>query len=253
MTEANDAARSRAGSILVLALALIALYYLIQLPSVWFGRQNWLGAPAGWVENAAWLYMTGHHLAQMFLALLVIAIASRGRVSEWGLNLRNWRMSLSITREVTVVFVVIMVVSVAVQLAAGAPPRSAPPLTFGHVAGTLFFMAVISGLSEEILFRGMMQSWLARWTGAEVALLGWRLSLAGLVTAVIFAAVHVNFTLSPLAVTHLYWPQVITALVLGLVYAWAYDRTSSLLAPILLHNFSNGLMAGGNLLVAAWQ
>jgi len=237
--------------VLILAVGLVCLYYLIQLPSVWFGGLNLFGAPDSFVENGAWLYMTGHHLAQMVLALCVIAAVGKAAFGDWGLNLRNWRRSLRITREVVFIFAIIMAISLALQLFSGAPPRSAPPLTLGHIAGTLFFMIVISGLSEEILFRGMMQTWLSRQTSAAVSVFGLRLSVAGLIAALIFAAVHINFSLTPLAVTHLYWPQLAVALGLGLVYAWAYDRTQSLLAPILIHNVSNGMMAGVTLVVAA--
>jgi len=253
MAQDRDSGTGSAARAAFLAVGLVGLYYVIQIPSVWLGGLNPFGAPPSYVENGAWLYMTVHHLVQMVLALCVIAIVAKGRLGDWGLNLRDWRRSLRITREFATIFAVIMAISVALQFLSHATPRPAPPLTVGHVVGTLFFMAVISGVSEEILFRGMMQTWLSRWAKGDVGLFGWRVSRAGFVTAVIFALVHINFTLTPFEVTHLYWPQVGIAFVLGLLYSWAYDRTGSLLAPILMHNLANWMMASVTLAVAAWR
>lgn len=233
-----------------IAVLLVALYYAIQFPSVWLGGKNFLGGPELWLRNGAWLYMVQHHLAQMALALVVIGVAGRMRFGEWGLNLGNWKRSLRMTRSFTVIFAVVIAVGIGLQVAGGIEPREAPR-TGPEIAGWLFFMIVVSGLSEEILFRGMMQTWLSRWFPAQLSLPGLKVPAAGLLTAVIFAAVHINFTLVPLQVTHFYAPQVFIAFVLGVVYSVAYHRTGSLLAPILMHNIANGLMALSPLIVGA--
>lgn len=234
---------------LAVVVLLVALYYAIQFPSVWFGEANFLGAPERWVRNGAWLYMIQHHLAQMALALVVIGFVGRMRFHEWGLNLRNWKRSLRMTRSFAVIFALVIAVGIIIQVAGGMEPREAQPQTVSDILGRLFFMAVISGLSEEILFRGMMQTWLVRWFPTAVRLPGLDVPAAGLVTALIFAAVHINFTLVPLQITHFYAPQVLIALVLGVLYSVAYQRTGSLLAPILMHNVANGLMAASPLIV----
>lgn len=239
------------GGLLAMAM-LVALYYAIQFPSVWFGQTNALGAPPAWVENGAWLYMTQHHLAQMVLALAVIAVVGRMRFGDWGLNFRNWRRSLRMTRSFAMIFGSVIAVGLVLQIATGMEPRRAPEMAPADIAGRLFFMLAISGLSEEILFRGMMQTWLTRWFPGAVRLSGLELPGAGVITALIFAVVHVNFTLAPLAITHLYWPQVVLAFVLGVTYSVAYQRTGSLLGPILMHNISNGMMALSTLIVAGW-
>lgn len=233
-------------------IVVIALYYAIQFPSFWIGQENILGGPEAWVRNGAWLYMIQHHLVQMVLALLVIGVVGRMHFNDWGLNLRNWRRSLRMTGSFAVIFGIVIAASTAIQIAGGVEPRNPVGATMTEVLGRLFFMLVISGLSEEVLFRGMMQTPLTRWFPGVVRLRTLDLPVAGVITALIFAAVHINFTLAPLAITNLYWPQVILAFVLGVVYAVAYHRTGSLLAPILMHNISNGLMAVSPLIVAGF-
>jgi uncharacterized protein len=189
----------------------------------------------------------------MALALVVIAAVGRLRFSGWGLNLDNWKTSVRMTRSFTVVFATVIAVGVIIQVASGMEPRAAQPRTVGETLGWLFFMLMISGLSEEILFRGMMQTWFTRWFPTRVALPGVEIPAAGLLTAVIFAAVHVNFTLTPLTITHFYGPQVVLAFILWIIYSVAYQRTGSLLAPILMHSLANGLMAISPLIVGAVQ
>lgn len=233
---------------------LLILYYAIQFPSAWLALQNPFGFPESWVESGAWLYMIVHHVAQMLLALLVIGLLGGWRYAEWGLNLDKFPLSLGLVRRFTFWFGLFILVGTALQLAFGSagPPRSAP-LSPAHVAGGLFFMWVVSGVSEEVLFRGMMQTFLARFWRSQVRLPGVEVSTAGLVTALIFTAVHVNFDVRTLEITHLSLPQLAIAFVLGIFYAVAYERTGSLLAPALAHNISNGLMESANLALALAQ
>jgi membrane protease YdiL (CAAX protease family) len=52
---------------------------------------------------------------------------------------------------------------------------------------------------------------------------------------------HVRVALAPFAISVSPWQQV-WALGLGLYYAWVFHRTGSLLAPVLAHGYSNGII-----------
>ena len=67
-------------------------------------------------------------------------------------------------------------------------------------------------------------------------------ALAGIVAALVFTLAHVGFRLAPFELFHLVPLQLVQALVLGVFYSWAYHRTGSLLAPIVAHNFSDGVL-----------
>lgn len=232
-----------------LAFALV-LYYLMQIPSAWLGLQNPWGAPPSWHESGQWLYMTIHHIAQALLALLVIGLLSGGKLRNWGLNLQNRRRSLELFGAFAVWFGVIMAASLALQLLAGTPSLYHRPLAADHIAGGLFFMWIVSGTSEEVLFRGLFQTWLSRFWSGEIRLLGVVAPSAGVIAAALFALVHINFSVTTWQITHFSPVQVLLSFVLGLFYAIAYHRTGSLLAPVLAHNLANGLMETTNLLVA---
>ncbi len=91
-----------------------------------------------------------------------------------------------------------------------------------HVVALVVFVVVIAPLTEEVLFRGIIQGVLRRWLG------GWP---ASLLTAVLFAAVHTN--------AH----AAVPLFVLGLILSRIYERHRSLVVPIAAHAAFNAISA----------
>jgi membrane protease YdiL (CAAX protease family) len=108
-------------------------------------------------------------------------------------------------------------------------------------AETLLFQAVVPGLDEELIFRGVLlalldQAFLARWrlAGAE---LGW----GTVAVSLLFGAVHgVGFDSRWHLDLHLL--SVAFTTMASLVYCWLRARTGSLLFPVLTHNASNFIL-----------
>jgi uncharacterized protein len=228
----------------MLALAfVIGLYYAIQLLTQLLAVYPHLGLPEDLTRHGSWVQVFDHHVWQMLLALAAIGILSRGRWREWGLNLRNRNESLRLIWQFLRYYGLYFIgIGFVVQWLFFPIPEVDHPLTVTHIAGRLLFGFLFVGLSEEILFRGLIQTYLSRfWRGVR----RWgsiEMPVAGILAAGIFTLVHINFSIVPLQITHLYIPQLIMALVLGLFYAFAYHRTGSLLAPIVTHNLSDGLL-----------
>ena len=78
-------------------------------------------------------------------------------------------------------------------------------------------MAVTSGIGEELLFRGAMQSAWGFWP-----------------TVILFSVVHGFFI-------RRYWAWMAFAAVAGVLFGWMVLATGTLLAPILAHATINGL------------
>jgi len=89
------------------------------------------------------------------------------------------------------------------------------------------------------VFRGLIQSYLRQFWSTVWHWGTLVIPVAGLITAVIFGLGHINFTLVPLAITHFDLLQVSGAFFFGLCYAVFYQRTGSLVAPMLLHSLGN--------------
>lgn len=90
----------------------------------------------------------------------------------------------------------------------------------GSLTGRVFLLVLVAPVTEELLFRGVvLRGLLSRH----------RPTVAVIVTALLFALVHVN----P-------W-QFISAFFFGIVFGWVYLRTESVWACVLAHAVANGM------------
>jgi len=115
----------------------------------------------------------------------------------------------------------LVITAVNAVVAFAAPPASmhVNPVT---LAAQLVALALVVGPSEELLFRGVIQTSLNRSIHAAMRWRGWRLPLGTLFAAVLFGLFHlVNLGFQPLATT---LEQVVVGIALGLVIGVLYDR-----------------------------
>jgi membrane protease YdiL (CAAX protease family) len=84
----------------------------------------------------------------------------------------------------------------------------------------LLVIAVIPGIGEEVLFRGMLQRKLGQWTG--------NVHVAIWISALIFSAIHVQF--------YGFVPRALLGALFGYVYVWS----GNIWVPILAHAVNNG-------------
>jgi len=110
------------------------------------------------------------------------------------------------------------------HLIAFASPRTPPRgweqtslLAIAYFFGTLWVLA----LTEEMLFRGLLQQWLVQWLQSE-----W----AGLIAAsIIFGSVHVFYRTFP------NWKLAVLAALAGVCYGLAFRRAHSIRASMVTH------------------
>lgn len=103
-----------------------------------------------------------------------------------------------------------------------------------NVIGTLGFQLLLSGPSEEILFRSLpvvlYQHTLKSDKKSDQA-------LTVVLSSLLFAAAHVN-------VNNFSWIQVCYAFVLGLVFGYTFIRSESVVYPMVIHSISNVISVG---------
>ena len=93
--------------------------------------------------------------------------------------------------------------------------------SIGGLLVNLFIMAMIPGLGEELLFRGIIQKMFYKWSKNE--------HLAVWVTAFIFSAIHFQF--------FGFLPRFLLGAVLGYLFIWS----KSLWVPIFAHFLNNAI------------
>lgn len=85
----------------------------------------------------------------------------------------------------------------------------------------ILIIAIMAGIGEELLFRGVLQKILINWTrNTHVGIL---------CAAIIFSAIHFQF--------FGFFPRMILGMVLGYLYVWS----KSIWVPIIAHALNNAL------------
>jgi membrane protease YdiL (CAAX protease family) len=123
--------------------------------------------------------------------------------------------------------------------AVASPTQAAHLPPVATLAAELFFLAVLVGPTEELLFRGLIQTGLNRSLPAAARFHGWTLSVGTVVAAVVFGLWHLtNLTDQALGPTV---QQVVAATLIGLVIGVFYARTRNLIGASILHSLNDFL------------
>jgi membrane protease YdiL (CAAX protease family) len=126
--------------------------------------------------------------------------------------------------------VLIGIVAVVLQQLGMEPEPQAAERAIEMLNPVLVLLAIVvfAPIAEEVFFRGVVfNAWL-REGGRRFAFIG---------SALLFAVIHVSLL------------SLIPIFALGLMLAWIYDRTGTLLAPIAMHATVNGISVALALLV----
>jgi len=91
--------------------------------------------------------------------------------------------------------------------------------TFGAIFFNFIMVALIPGIGEELLFRGVLVRLFKKWFG--------NIHLAVIVSSVLFSALHMQF--------YGFLPRLALGVILGYAFVW----TSSLWVPMILHFLNN--------------
>ena len=100
--------------------------------------------------------------------------------------------------------------------------------------GLLLYLAILPGLNEELVYRGVMPACLdkpfpRKWDFAS-AKIGW----SAIITSVMFGLLH-GLWLDDHFELHVEIVWIRNALLSGIIFAWLRERTGSLIMPILAH------------------
>jgi hypothetical protein len=160
-------------------------------------------------------------LVEAFLILLIVSICGEG-MSSLGLTRdqipKGLRQGLLWSAIFGLCALLVFFVLKAMHIDALGLIKTDLPLPVQELV--LFFVVggLIAPVAEEIFFRGIIYGFLRRW-GVLVAVFG---------TTVVFGAAHWIGT-----------GVLVTQIVGGIVFALAYEKSGSLIAPVTIHVFGN--------------
>jgi membrane protease YdiL (CAAX protease family) len=185
-----------------------------------------------------WIWLYFHHFFQMGLALITILLLGGG-FRDYGFTLKSKNLYISPAIIVGIMFGIIMTLVDHLPAIISGSKIIGYDLNTTNIIGWLSFEWVFAGLSEEIFIRGLMMTYLMKYFEGYVKFFKWDVHVAGVIIAVLFALMH----LSSFWTGNLIYAigQQIYAFILGLCYAYFYEKSKSLLSPIIAHNLSNGI------------
>jgi len=217
-------------------LATIGLGLLVVLPSgyVFFLLTQHMSK----TETA--LALIANHAVMLLISVALIAWFSRGKFSEYGLQ---WPKHSNYVRSALwwgAAFGLLMTfVDYFPQILRHIPPPDNLALTPRSIGAWVFFEWIFVGPTEEIPFRGLLQTFLMQRTSGRIRFWKYEMHVAGVILALLFALAHLaSFWQENLWIA---LGQQIYAFALGILYAYWREKSGSLLAPIIGHNVSDGV------------
>ncbi len=98
----------------------------------------------------------------------------------------------------------------------------------------LVYLALMPGLNEELVYRGLLLGVANRVSPPRWTILGAKIGWGALITSLLFGLLH-GFWIEAGVAAHFSWIVVFFNGLAGLAYAWQRQRTRSLLFPMLTH------------------
>lgn len=187
-----------------------------------------------------------HHILQAIITLLAIIIISKLlniRFKDFGFNLNKLRYSILFVSVFLGVWILIQaVIGIYLIKELGVSPGFTFPLNFRNYIGYYLFEVLLSGTSEEIMFRSlvitlMLSLWEKYFSNSK------RLSIVVIsASTLIFMIAHINFSLFPFKITHFDILQQLTCLASGLCFGYLFIKTKSIIGCMIAHNLLNGII-----------
>ena len=192
-----------------------------------------------------------HHAVQLLIAMSIILVLSKLLNLNFYFQLGDKKEGIKYLTIFAAVFAVISVVQHTFMAVNNQLPVYAFPLDERNIIGTLAFQLILSGSVEEVVFRALPITILIYAFGKSISIKG-NVTLEVLLASILFSFAHTKWSLKPFVFEVNYF-QLFYSFVLGTIQGIVYQRSKSILYPMLMHSSSNVLMVGiGYLFKAFW-
>lgn len=191
----------------------------------------------------AWL--TIHHIVQALFALVLIAILSKTHNIDFGFKLGDKKIGIKYVKIFTMAMLAYITITSAIGYLSNQIMQYDYPLTYVNVLGSLSFQLIFSGPSEEILYRALPISIITYLIPSEkgIKISKLHISCANIISAIFFALAHIKWTVSPFSLSMDYM-QLLFSLGLGVMYGIVYQKSKSVIYPMIMHSFTNVAVVG---------
>ena len=185
-----------------------------------------------------WMYV--HHIVQMILALLTICLfvlIKKETFASFGFTLKNRKWSISVALKFAAGWILVVLI---MNLIFTNPNTIDYELNFKNVLADLFFDFVVTGFSEEILFRGLIFSVIIFYIPGNLKIGKLTISYGVLISTLLFSLAHIGINYHTLSIESINYMQLVFTFGLGMFYAIMREKSGSLLGPVIAHGISDG-------------
>ena len=196
-------------------------------------------------EHAVFAYISVHHIVQMLIALFAILILSKKYKIHFGFSAGNKKLGMKYVLLFTAAVFAFNLLLYGIGFFSNQTIEYDYPLNAKNVLGTLGFQLLLSGPSEEILFRALPVGILTFLFDGnkERKVTKMNISYEAIVAAILFSIAHIRWTVNPFSIGVNYL-QLIYCFVLGIAYGKAYQESNSVIYPMIMHSVSNVITVG---------
>ena len=197
-------------------------------------------------DGAFW-WISIHHIAQalLFVPLFLIVKLIFPKV-DFKLRIGNVKQGFSYVWKFAVFFLVYTAIAYGITYFTDSFSVFRYPMRANNILGYLGFQLFLSGPSEELIFRSFGIGVIALLIPKRI--FNNKISLATIIVAIIFALAHVGISFSPFNLSYSLM-QVFYAFGLGLVYGHCFEKTDSIIYPMMIHSISNVISVGVTILI----
>lgn len=188
------------------------------------------------MKTASWILSFLVHIPQFLIPFVLICFMTKGRPGKYGFNMRQKPPVFTHMRMLGLgaLFGLLISLKYVPQVVGHMPVDIPQPVTLSNVLGTMTFQWIVVGLSEETLFRGLIQTYLMNHLRGNVRIFGHELHSGTVAAAIIWGLFHfINILVMPLGPVVFF---VLLTTAAGLCMGYAYQETRSLLTTIIIHN-----------------
>ncbi|QUH27127.1 CPBP family intramembrane glutamic endopeptidase [Serpentinicella alkaliphila] len=191
--------------------------------------------------DGAFAWVSIHHISQALIFVILMILIKKIKSIEFGFNWGNREAGKQYLISFFKYFSMYTVGAFITVVVTKSFQPFTFPLSTVNILGQLGFQLLLSGPSEELIFRSFAITMLA--LVIEGRVFKGKVSLSNIMSAVIFGLAHVGFTLRPFELRYSVF-QVVYAIILGLFYGECYEKSESVIYPMIMHSFTNVLMVG---------
>ena len=186
--------------------------------------------------ESGWVLADLVHIPQFLIPFLLIYYVSEGNLKEYGFNLREVpHFTHKRMFGIGLFFGLVFSLRYVIQLVTDVPLDIPYPVTPLNIVGNMTFQWIIVGVSEETMFRGLIQTYLMERLEGNVEIAGREFHVGTVIAAIFWGGFHFINVLIGMPIDAAFFLVLITSAI-GLLMGYAYQKTGSLLTTIVIHN-----------------